>query len=114
MERIVDYISRIVVEDEEPKSVKEDVKEFASDFQRVHYCFDSALKAYEYIDVFLPESRFFNFKFSMFQVLTSLLISKPPFPLFRLEDRKLASCYQNATNISFLSEKCVLWFISLK
>lgn len=52
MERIGDYISRIVVEDEEPKSVKEDVKEFASDFQRVHYCFDSALEAYEYIDVF--------------------------------------------------------------
>lgn len=40
MERIAELIARVVVQGEEPESVKEDVMELRSDFQTVGYCFD--------------------------------------------------------------------------
>ena len=51
MDDIADLIARVVVEEEDPESVRKDVEEFAQDYQKVHYCFDSAVEAYEYIDV---------------------------------------------------------------
>lgn len=51
MDRIADLIARIAVENQDPKLVKKDAEEFALEFQDVHYCFDSAVKAYDYIDV---------------------------------------------------------------
>ncbi len=51
MEVIADYISRVVVEDEDPKEVGEDVSSFAEDYSQLHYCFDSGAEAYDYIEV---------------------------------------------------------------
>ena len=51
MEDIADFIARVVVEDEDPEKVRKDVEDFAQDYQEVNYCFDSAVEAYEYIDV---------------------------------------------------------------
>jgi len=49
MEEIADFIRRVVIKDEDRAKVKEDVAEFRKDFQKVHYCFDNATEAYEYI-----------------------------------------------------------------
>jgi len=49
MEEIADFIRRVVIKDENRAKVKEDVAEFRKDFQKVHYCFDNATEAYEYI-----------------------------------------------------------------
>ncbi len=51
METIADFISRIVVEGEDPENVKNEVEEFAEDYSKVHYCFDSETEAYEYIKI---------------------------------------------------------------
>ena len=51
MVEVADLIKRIVIDKHEPKKVKTDVVEFRKDFQKVHYCFPSARKAYEYIKV---------------------------------------------------------------
>ncbi len=51
MEQISDLIARIVIEEEDPEKVKEDVESFARDYSEVHYCFDSAVGAYDYIDL---------------------------------------------------------------
>ncbi len=47
MGRIADFISRIVVEGEDPASVKGEVEEFASNYSELHYCFASETDAYE-------------------------------------------------------------------
>jgi len=36
---------------EAPEKVKADVAEFRKDFQKVHYCFENAVEAYEYIKI---------------------------------------------------------------
>ncbi len=46
---VADFIKRIVVGKEDPKKVKPDVAAFRKDFQTVHYCFENAKNAYEYI-----------------------------------------------------------------
>lgn len=51
MAEVAELIKRIVIDKEDPKKVMRDVKEFRKDFQKVHYCFESAKKAYEYIRV---------------------------------------------------------------
>jgi glycine hydroxymethyltransferase len=51
MVEVADLIKRIVIDKQDPKKVKADVVEFRKDFQKVHYCFESAKKAYEYIKV---------------------------------------------------------------
>ncbi|MFP4005249.1 MAG: serine hydroxymethyltransferase [Candidatus Hadarchaeia archaeon] len=52
MEEIAELITRVIVENEEPEKVKTDVEAFAENYSRLHYCFDSAAGAYEYIDIF--------------------------------------------------------------
>ncbi|MGQ9513642.1 MAG: serine hydroxymethyltransferase [Thermoproteota archaeon] len=51
MAEIADLIKRVVIDREDPRSVAKDVAELRKDFQKVHYCFDSARKAYEYIEI---------------------------------------------------------------
>ncbi|MBS3815097.1 MAG: serine hydroxymethyltransferase [Hadesarchaea archaeon] len=51
METIADFIKRVVVDNENPEKVAGEVKDFAEDYQDVHYSFESAVEAYDYIDV---------------------------------------------------------------
>lgn len=51
MEKIADFIAQVIIEGEDPESIKEDVEEFSQNYQEVHYCFDSDVEAYEYIDI---------------------------------------------------------------
>ncbi|KXB07159.1 serine hydroxymethyltransferase [candidate division MSBL1 archaeon SCGC-AAA382C18] len=51
MEPIAEYMKRILMDEEDPEKVQEEVSEFRSDFQDVHYCFESSKKAHEYIEI---------------------------------------------------------------
>ena len=51
MVEVARFIKRVVVDKEEPKKVKQSVAEFRKNFQNVHYCFESARNAYEYIKI---------------------------------------------------------------
>ncbi|KXA90130.1 serine hydroxymethyltransferase [candidate division MSBL1 archaeon SCGC-AAA259I09] len=51
MERIADFIGRVVIEDENPEIVRKDVEKFARDYSKVNYCFESETEAYEYINI---------------------------------------------------------------
>jgi len=51
MREIAEFIKRVVVDREEPKRVAGEVAEFRRDYQRVHYCFESAAQAYEYVKI---------------------------------------------------------------
>ncbi|MDI6643005.1 MAG: serine hydroxymethyltransferase [Candidatus Hodarchaeaceae archaeon] len=51
MEEIAEFIKRVIIDGEEPKRVAAEVAEFRRDYQRVHYCFESATQAYEYIKI---------------------------------------------------------------
>ncbi len=49
MAQIAEFMRRIVFDQEAPKSVAKDVAQFRKDFQKVHYAFDTARDAYDYI-----------------------------------------------------------------
>lgn len=51
MDQIADFMERVVIKKEAPERVKEDVVEFRRGFQKIHYAFDTAREAYEYIRV---------------------------------------------------------------
>ena len=51
MVEVAELIKRIVIDKQDPKKIKAEVIEFRKDFQNVHYCFESAKKAYEYIRI---------------------------------------------------------------
>jgi glycine hydroxymethyltransferase len=51
MDEIAEFIKRVVVDGEPPEAVAKDVAEFRRDYQRVHYAFESAVEAYEYIRI---------------------------------------------------------------
>ncbi len=48
MDEVAEFIKRIILDDEDPESVKEDVKAFRNDFQEIHYCFHEGLPAHEH------------------------------------------------------------------
>lgn len=50
MEEIAEFIQRVVVKKEDPKSVTNDVIEFRNHFQKVQYCFEPG-DAYQYIKI---------------------------------------------------------------
>jgi glycine hydroxymethyltransferase len=50
MEEIAEFIRRVVVKNEDPKSVTNDVVEFKKRFQKVQYCFEPG-EAYQYIKI---------------------------------------------------------------
>lgn len=49
MKEIASYIKQIVIEKKDPKKILSKVKSFRKDFQKVHYCFEKRLGAYEYV-----------------------------------------------------------------
>lgn len=51
MDQIAELISRVVIEEDSPEKVAKDVKDMARDYSEVHYCFESPIGAYDYIDI---------------------------------------------------------------
>jgi glycine hydroxymethyltransferase len=51
MAEVAELIKRMVIDKQDPKRIKADVTEFRKGFQNVHYCFETAKKAYEYIRI---------------------------------------------------------------
>lgn len=52
MDRIAEFIERVVVDGEEPERVVKDVRQFAQKYQDIHFAFKSAVQAYDYIDIY--------------------------------------------------------------
>jgi glycine hydroxymethyltransferase len=51
MREVAEFITRIVVKKEDPTRVRQDVKAFREGFQKVHYCFENATDAYQYVKI---------------------------------------------------------------
>jgi glycine hydroxymethyltransferase len=51
MEQIAEFIKRVVIDKQPTSKIKEEVKEFRKDYQKVHYCFENATEAYRYIKI---------------------------------------------------------------
>ena len=49
MKEIALYIKEVVIEKKDPKKILSKVKSFRKNYQKVHYCFDNKLGAYEYV-----------------------------------------------------------------
>lgn len=49
MKEIASFIKKIVIDKKDPKKMVAIVKKFRKDYQKVHYCFDNKLGAYEYV-----------------------------------------------------------------
>ena len=51
MADIARFLKRIIVNDEAPEKVRNDVAEFRRGYQKVHYCFENATEGYQYIRI---------------------------------------------------------------
>ena len=51
MKEIAEFVKRVVIDKENVDKVKADVAEFRKDYQKVHYCFENATQAYEYLKI---------------------------------------------------------------
>ena len=51
MDQIAEFIKRVVVDKEDPKLMAKEVTEFKKQYQKIHYAFDNAIGAYEYISL---------------------------------------------------------------
>ena len=49
MKEIASYIKEVIIEKKDPKKILSKVKSFRKNYQKVHYCFDNKLGAYEYV-----------------------------------------------------------------
>ena len=49
MKEIASFIKTIVIDKKDPKKLASKIKAFRKDYQKVHYCFDNKLGAYEYV-----------------------------------------------------------------
>jgi glycine hydroxymethyltransferase len=49
MKEIAGFIKTVVIDKKDPKKLVKKVKDFRKDYQKVHYCFDNKLGAYEYV-----------------------------------------------------------------
>jgi glycine hydroxymethyltransferase len=49
MKEIASFIKKIVIDKKDPKKMVSNIKKFRKDYQKVHYCFDNKLGAYEYV-----------------------------------------------------------------
>ena len=49
MKEIAAFIKEIVIEKKDPKKLLSKIKAFRKDYQKVQYCFDKKLGAYEYV-----------------------------------------------------------------
>ena len=48
---VAELMKRVVLDVEEPRKVAKDVNEFQEQFKKLHYCFQEAREAYEYISI---------------------------------------------------------------
>ncbi len=51
MDEVAEFIKRIIIDDEDPEKVNEDVKEFRKDFQKVKFCFHDDMKAHKHYSI---------------------------------------------------------------
>jgi glycine hydroxymethyltransferase len=51
MADIAEFVKRVVIDKESVESVRTDVADFRSNYQKVHYCFENATEAYKYIKI---------------------------------------------------------------
>lgn len=51
MVEIAEFFKRALIDRDDPAKIAADVAEFREGFQKVHYCFESAKEAYEYIKI---------------------------------------------------------------
>lgn len=51
MVEIARLLMRVIVKDESPEKVHQDVSEFRRNYQKVHYCFENATEGYQYIRI---------------------------------------------------------------
>ena len=49
MQEIASYIKQIIIDKKDPKKILSKVKTFRNDYQKVKFCFDNKLGAYEYV-----------------------------------------------------------------
>jgi len=49
MKQVAEFIKQVVIDKKDPKKILTKVKSFRKKFQKVHYCFDNKLGAYEYV-----------------------------------------------------------------
>jgi len=49
MIEIASFIKKIVIDKADPTTVLSKVKSLRKDFQKVHFCFDNKLGAYDYV-----------------------------------------------------------------
>ncbi len=49
MKEVASYLKQVVIDKKDPKKLLPKVKSFRKDFQKVHFCFDKKLPAYEYV-----------------------------------------------------------------
>ncbi len=51
MVTISEFFKAVVVDQKDPMTIAQEIKEFRSEFQKIHYGFKTSLKAYEYIKI---------------------------------------------------------------
>jgi glycine hydroxymethyltransferase len=51
MVEVAELIKRVAIDSEDPKKVQADAADLRSDFEKVHFCFENATKAYEYVKI---------------------------------------------------------------
>jgi glycine hydroxymethyltransferase len=49
MQEIASFIKQIIIEKKDPKKILSKVKILRKDYQKVKFCFDNKLGAYEYV-----------------------------------------------------------------
>jgi glycine hydroxymethyltransferase len=49
MQEIATFMKQIIIEKKDPKKILPKVKSWRKEYQKVHYCFDNKLGAYEYV-----------------------------------------------------------------
>jgi glycine hydroxymethyltransferase len=49
MKEIASFIKNVIIDKKDPKKLTSKVKSFRKNFQKVHYCFDKKLGAYDYV-----------------------------------------------------------------
>jgi len=48
MDEVARFFERTLLKNENPKKIKDDIKEFRKDFQEIHYCFKEGFRGYDY------------------------------------------------------------------
>jgi len=51
MVTISEFFKAVIVDQKDPMNIAQEIKEFRSEFQKIHYGFETSIKAYEYIKI---------------------------------------------------------------